>query len=174
MDDWAAGSRVLDPSPGQNAWGATLDVAGSRLAQVPYVVGTFELSGAHARAPGWLAVGIGFALFLVLYFRGYWKQGIDLLPVVLGFVLLGAVFAPVNFGASVFFIYAAACLGFVGPPRVALRWLLAQPGVHCVIPGARTLEQLEANVGAIDGELTEEELARVKELHQQWRAEGRW
>jgi aryl-alcohol dehydrogenase-like predicted oxidoreductase len=58
--------------------------------------------------------------------------------------------------------------------QAALRWLLAQPGVHCVIPGARTVEQLEANVGAIDGDMTAGELARVKELHQQWRAEGRW
>lgn len=58
--------------------------------------------------------------------------------------------------------------------QAALRWLLAQPGVHCVIPGARTVEQLEANVGAIDGDLTDEELSRVKALHQEWRDEGRW
>jgi len=58
--------------------------------------------------------------------------------------------------------------------QAALRWLLAQPGVHCVIPGARTVEQLEANVGAIDGDLTPRELARVRALHQEWRAEGRW
>jgi aryl-alcohol dehydrogenase-like predicted oxidoreductase len=58
--------------------------------------------------------------------------------------------------------------------QAALRWLLAQPGVHCVIPGARTVEQLEANVGAIDGDLTQDELSRVRELHQAWRAEGRW
>jgi aryl-alcohol dehydrogenase-like predicted oxidoreductase len=58
--------------------------------------------------------------------------------------------------------------------QAALRWLLAQPGVHCVIPGARTVEQLEANIGAVDGDLTPEELARVKELHAAWRAEGRW
>jgi aryl-alcohol dehydrogenase-like predicted oxidoreductase len=58
--------------------------------------------------------------------------------------------------------------------QAALRWLLAQPGVHCVIPGARTVPQLEANIGAIDGDLTDAELARVKELHAEWRAEGRW
>jgi aryl-alcohol dehydrogenase-like predicted oxidoreductase len=58
--------------------------------------------------------------------------------------------------------------------QAALRWLLAQPGVHCVIPGARTVEQLEANIGAIDGDLTPDELARVTSLHQQWRTEGRW
>jgi aryl-alcohol dehydrogenase-like predicted oxidoreductase len=58
--------------------------------------------------------------------------------------------------------------------QAALRWLLAQPGVHCVIPGARTVEQLEANIGAVDGDLTAEELARVKQLQSDWRAEGRW
>ncbi|MCC6179687.1 MAG: aldo/keto reductase [Chloroflexi bacterium] len=58
--------------------------------------------------------------------------------------------------------------------QAALRWLLAQPGVHCVIPGARTVEQLESNVGAIDGDLTREELSRIRELQRSWRAEGRW
>ena len=58
--------------------------------------------------------------------------------------------------------------------QAALRWLLQQPGVHCVIPGARTVEQLEDNISAIDGDLTDEELAHVKELHEQWRTEGRW
>ena len=58
--------------------------------------------------------------------------------------------------------------------QASLRWLLAQSGVHCLIPGARTLEQLEANVAAVDGELTSTELERVTALHQEWRAEGRW
>lgn len=81
------------------------------------------LSRAGARE--WTAVLLGFALFLVLYFRVYWKRGVDLLPPVLGMVLLGLTFAPVNVGSAVFFIYAAASVGFAGPPRVALRWLLA-------------------------------------------------
>jgi myo-inositol catabolism protein IolS len=58
--------------------------------------------------------------------------------------------------------------------QAALRWLLRQPGVHCVIPGARTIEQLEDNISAIDGDVSDEELARVRELHAQWRAEGQW
>jgi aryl-alcohol dehydrogenase-like predicted oxidoreductase len=58
--------------------------------------------------------------------------------------------------------------------QAALRWLLRQPGVHCVIPGARTVEQLEDNISAIDGDIKDQELARVKELHQQWRTEGQW
>jgi myo-inositol catabolism protein IolS len=58
--------------------------------------------------------------------------------------------------------------------QAALRWLLHRPAVHCVIPGARTVAQLEANVGAVDGDLTADELARVRDLQQEWRAEGRW
>ncbi len=58
--------------------------------------------------------------------------------------------------------------------QAALRWLLAQDGVHCVIPGARTVEQLEANIGAVDSDITANELSRVKALQAQWRAEGRW
>jgi myo-inositol catabolism protein IolS len=58
--------------------------------------------------------------------------------------------------------------------EAALRFVLAHPAVHCAVPGARTVEQLEANVTAADGELTEEELGRVRELQAAWRAEGRW
>jgi aryl-alcohol dehydrogenase-like predicted oxidoreductase len=58
--------------------------------------------------------------------------------------------------------------------EAALRFVLAHPAVHCAVPGARTVEQLTANVSAADGELTAEELGRVRELHAAWRAEGRW
>ncbi len=58
--------------------------------------------------------------------------------------------------------------------EAALRFPLAHPAVHCIIPGARTLAQLEANIAADDGALTTEELARIGELHAEWRAEGVW
>ena len=88
------------------------------------------LSKADARE--WTAVLLGFVLFLVVYFRVYWKQGVDAVPSVLGMVLLGVVFAPINAGGAVFFIYAAAGLGFLAPPRVALRWLLVVVGTLAV------------------------------------------
>ena len=53
--------------------------------------------------------------------------------------------------------------------QAALRWVLAHPAVHCVVPGARTVEQLEANVPAADADLLLEELNRVKQLHAEWR-----
>lgn len=58
--------------------------------------------------------------------------------------------------------------------QAALRFVLSHPAVHCAVPGARTVEQLEANVPAGDGELTPFELGRIRELHAQWREEGRW
>ncbi len=45
--------------------------------------------------------------------------------------------------------------------QVALAWLDAQPGVTSVILGARTVEQLTDNLGAIELQLTGEELERL-------------
>jgi aryl-alcohol dehydrogenase-like predicted oxidoreductase len=58
--------------------------------------------------------------------------------------------------------------------QAALRFVLANPAVHCVVPGARTVQQVEANVPAADADLEGEELRRIKQLHAQWRAEGHW
>jgi myo-inositol catabolism protein IolS len=52
--------------------------------------------------------------------------------------------------------------------QAALRWALKHPAVHCVIPGARTVEQLEANVAATDGDLTQEEYERITQLQRSW------
>jgi myo-inositol catabolism protein IolS len=58
--------------------------------------------------------------------------------------------------------------------QAAIRFVLRHPAVHCAIPGARTVEQLEANVAAVDSELTDEEYERIRALHAQWREEGSW
>jgi myo-inositol catabolism protein IolS len=58
--------------------------------------------------------------------------------------------------------------------QAALRFALAHPAVHCVVPGARTIGQLESNIPAADGDLSAQELDRVKDLHAAWRAEGRF
>jgi aryl-alcohol dehydrogenase-like predicted oxidoreductase len=52
--------------------------------------------------------------------------------------------------------------------QAAIRYVLSHPAVHCAIPGARTIPQLEANVAAADGELTPDELARIAELQREW------
>ena len=61
--------------------------------------------------------GAGLAVFLVLYFRGFWVQGSALLRIALALVGLGVVLSPYNMGASAFFIYGAAFLGDAAPAR---------------------------------------------------------
>lgn len=46
-------------------------------------------------------------------------------------------------------------------PQVAVAWLLAKPWVTSPIVGARTMEQLEDNLGAVEVRLDEDELERL-------------
>jgi aryl-alcohol dehydrogenase-like predicted oxidoreductase len=47
--------------------------------------------------------------------------------------------------------------------QISLNWLLRQEGVTAPIIGARTMEQLEDNLGAAGWELSEEQVARLSE-----------
>lgn len=47
---------------------------------------------------------------------------------------------------------------------VALAWLLAQPGVDCVIAGATRPEQVEANVKALEWKMSPEDVAEVAKI----------
>lgn len=58
--------------------------------------------------------------------------------------------------------------------QAALRFVVNHPAVHCAIPGARTIPQLEANLAAADDDLTEAEMTQIRSLLDEWRAEGRW
>lgn len=49
----------------------------------------------------------------------------------------------------------------VSVARVALAWLLAKPHVMSIIIGAKTVEQLDDNLAAVDLELTVEEVAKL-------------
>lgn len=52
------------------------------------------------------------------------------------------------------------------PAQAALRWIIQQPGVSCVIPGARSTEQARANAAAAAlAPLPDETLAAVRELY---------
>jgi len=48
--------------------------------------------------------------------------------------------------------------------RVALAWLLHQPGVASVIVGAKTNEQLADNIGATDLSLSESDLQTLNNV----------
>lgn len=49
------------------------------------------------------------------------------------------------------------------PAQIALAWLLAQKPWIVPIPGARRLQRLEENLGAVNVELTAEELAEIED-----------
>ncbi len=50
------------------------------------------------------------------------------------------------------------------PAQFALRWTLQQPGVTCVIAGARTSAQVEDNAGISGWEISQEDLKKVDEI----------
>lgn len=85
----------------------------------------FILYGVLARATPTLVVFhvAAIAVFLALYFRGWWLEGRRLAPIVVALTALGVVCIPWNPGASVFFIYAAGFVGDIARPAVAVRWL---------------------------------------------------
>jgi two-component system sensor histidine kinase DesK len=103
--------RLLPPSTGLG-WTPYL-----WLIYLLYLV-IFPYLGRGARY-AWPATIAACAVFLPLYFYGYWVSGRRLLVVVAAIALLGAVLTPINPGGGVLFIYAAAFVGETGPPRVA-------------------------------------------------------
>ena len=48
--------------------------------------------------------------------------------------------------------------------QAALQWVLSNPAVTCAIPGAKNVDQAQANAAAADGALTPDELARLRDL----------
>jgi len=59
----------------------------------------------------WLGSSIATAVFVPLYFAGYWVEGGRRLAIAVAIAAIGAALAPLNPGASTFFIYAAYFAG---------------------------------------------------------------
>ncbi|HET9225344.1 MAG TPA: sensor histidine kinase [Thermoanaerobaculia bacterium] len=118
--------RLLPRAPG-----------GSWLPYVWLIYSAFFLIGpALGKAPprAWVLTIAGWVAFLVLYFAGYWLKGWRSLWAAGGILLIGVLFIPFNPGASCFFIYAAAFLGFAVKPRTAMILL----GVILAVLGLET------------------------------------
>jgi len=49
-------------------------------------------------------------------------------------------------------------------PQVAIRWIMQKPGVTAPIIGARTLDQLNANLGACGWSLTSEQMKKLDDI----------
>jgi aryl-alcohol dehydrogenase-like predicted oxidoreductase len=60
-------------------------------------------------------------------------------------------------------LFAIADEADKSPAQVAVNWLLCQPGVTAPIIGARTMQQLEDNLGAADWSLTPDQLRKLNE-----------
>ena len=62
-------------------------------------------------------------------------------------------------------------------PQAALAWIVDQPGVSTVIPGARNVEQARANAAAGDVELEEgldSEVVRIYDQYFRDQVHPRW
>jgi len=77
----------------------------------------------------WALTLLAVAVFLPLYFLGYWVCGPRALWIAGAMWLIGALFAPWNPASSAFIIYAAGNLADVGEPKVAWRWIGVLLGV---------------------------------------------
>jgi aryl-alcohol dehydrogenase-like predicted oxidoreductase len=48
--------------------------------------------------------------------------------------------------------------------QLSLRWLISQPGITTALVGARTVDEITENAGALGMELPEDVLAQVQEI----------
>ena len=54
-------------------------------------------------------------------------------------------------------------------PKYALRWILMDKSVSCVIPGASNVSQVEANSAASDlPDLTRDQMSKVKDIYEKY------
>jgi two-component system sensor histidine kinase DesK len=80
---------------------------------------------ARLSAWNWGLTLLGVGVFLPLYFWGYWLGGRRILLPIAGITAIGCIFAPLNPGSSVFFVYAACFVGEIGEPVISVRYLAA-------------------------------------------------
>jgi two-component system, NarL family, sensor histidine kinase DesK len=86
---------------------------------VPFAI-TPLMERRYATLGGWSLFLGATAVFLVLYFRGYWARGRELVLVAIAIAALGIVFWPSSAGAGALFIYAASALGTLDKTRHAI------------------------------------------------------
>ena len=79
----------------------------------------------HASLKIWALTILGTVVFLVLYFGLFWMEKPRSLLHIAGMVILGMVFAPINGGASTFFVFSAAFVPFCVQTEGAALGLMA-------------------------------------------------
>ncbi len=124
--------RLLPPDP---------EIGWTPLAWLIYFPSVFIWPAlAHPAArTWWLTIAAG-AVFLPLYFRGFWCRGWhEKYAIIAAIAALGMLLTPINPAAPVFTIYAASFAGVVRPQRMALKIIGA-------IIGAALLEALVLHI----------------------------
>src|SRR5258707_6088578 len=102
------------------------DIGWTPLAWLIYLAFFFQgpLIDPHPTVGEWAITIIGFVVFLLLYFRGYWARGKEFVLIISAITLLGALYFPFNPGAGCFFIYACAFSGRLKTVRSAIQAIL--------------------------------------------------
>lgn len=85
----------------------------------------FHLVFGSPRPIDWVLACVSVALFLPLYFLGFWLCGTRLVALIAAITLLAIVYTPLNPGGCVYFIYAAAFVGYAAESGPALKMLIA-------------------------------------------------
>ncbi|HJQ39255.1 MAG TPA: sensor histidine kinase [Thermoanaerobaculia bacterium] len=86
---------------------------------VPFAI-TPLLDKRYATPGGWALFAGATAVFLVLYFRGYWARGRELILIAAATLMMGIAFWPLTVSAGALFIYAAAAVGTHASTRQGL------------------------------------------------------
>ncbi|MFT4249646.1 MAG: sensor histidine kinase [Pseudomonas sp.] len=82
--------------------------------------------------PHWLWPTLAsYAVFLVLYWRAYYRSRRHMLGYALGIAALAFAVTPFNPGAQGYIVYACAFLAFCGSTRHALAWMLGLLAAYC-------------------------------------------
>lgn len=90
-----------------------------------YAAATFIHPLSTGKRADWIETSVAAALFLYLYFRGYWLSGRALWPIVIGIAAIGVALSVVNPIASSYFVFAASFAPFIGSATLAWRILAA-------------------------------------------------
>jgi two-component system sensor histidine kinase DesK len=90
---------------------------------------------AHGGPGDWLLYGAATLVFVLLYLRGYWARGLELVLILVAMTAMGVGFWPVSYGAGAFFIYAAAHAARLATPGRAARAIAAITAV-CAVEAA--------------------------------------
>ncbi|KQW96432.1 histidine kinase [Massilia sp. Root418] len=78
-----------------------------------------------AHALEFILLALTMIVFVPIYFGSFWHSGRAALPFIGAALALGVAWAPFNFGASTFFIFACAMCSRIGQPRIAYCCLAA-------------------------------------------------